>query len=621
MQADNRPLVASAFFGLVALAAAGAGLAGALRPHGPEAWADWLYRSAGVILLQGVPEATRAGHWDLALAIAQVAAVCFVATGAYGAAITLSAPVRQWHGRTLVHLSRRPLTVLVGSDPVHEVILKTLTPSGPVSVVDGCPSTSATLVVSGDPTSEQVRRRGLVERAREIFISTGADLSNLAVGRALLLDAPPARSPHALVTCHVRTHTDTFRDPPAAIAHLHDPSKRIAFHVYNLEEELARAVLLRSDGALRPRNAGMVPYFFVLGFDGLGQAMALQVARLAHFESRVRARMTIVDPTAANTMSFLHRFPAFCPDPTTFTMTQHRRLNRPDKDLWSCRQWRPGDPAWMSTDEHAVEYAINAEFLVPPHASNPSHGLGTALRERLEPCADDPVDVEPVFVVCSGDSGWNVDTAVWLRDWLVHDSGWSGPVPVIWTYVDGRLPGDGFGSASSDSSLNPEIRVFGPLTAPTGYEVIAKPRWLRLGRQIHDRYLALTGPGPAFEDLAPIFRASNVDVAAHAEIKLDIAGLTRRRAGPGDVQSPVVLPDDIRLILAEVEHNRWMAERLVSGWRYGDRAARRRPSFVPWEVLRHRHPAEALKDVSQVDSLISVFSDDGDLVERIDDSK
>jgi voltage-gated potassium channel Kch len=44
-------------------------------------------------------------------------------------------------------------------------------------------------------------------------------------------------------------------------------------------------------------------------------------------------------------------------------------------------------------------------------------------------------------------------------------------------------------------------------------------------------------------------------------------------------------PDTDADVAAEMEHNRWMGERLTSGWRFGEKADFQRPTLVPWDDL------------------------------------
>jgi hypothetical protein len=60
-------------------------------------------------------------------------------------------------------------------------------------------------------------------------------------------------------------------------------------------------------------------------------------------------------------------------------------------------------------------------------------------------------------------------------------------------------------------------------------------------------------------------------------------------------------PSD-REALARMEHNRYVAERLLAGWRYGPRddKGKRRESLIAW---RHLPDEERIKDFEQVEEL------------------
>jgi hypothetical protein len=111
--------------------------------------------------------------------------------------------------------------------------------------------------------------------------------------------------------------------------------------------------------------------------------------------------------------------------------------------------------------------------------------------------------------------------------------------------------------------------------------------------------------------LAETYRRANIRAAEHLAAKLWSLGLpdfTGRLPGAGrlPILSPAdraalaaITPDDPRVqVLAELEHGRWMLDRLLDGWRYGavrDNAQRIHPLLVPWAQLAHDE-AEVAKD-------------------------
>ena len=64
-------------------------------------------------------------------------------------------------------------------------------------------------------------------------------------------------------------------------------------------------------------------------------------------------------------------------------------------------------------------------------------------------------------------------------------------------------------------------------------------------------------------------------------------------------------------ILAEIEHNRWVSERMLAGWRYGavrNDSCRTRPSILPWSCLPEE---EKQKDLDNVETALRVLAQTG----------
>ena len=78
-------------------------------------------------------------------------------------------------------------------------------------------------------------------------------------------------------------------------------------------------------------------------------------------------------------------------------------------------------------------------------------------------------------------------------------------------------------------------------------------------RVVQKRYNDSAGGGPDFDDLSPAFQASNIDAAAHADLKIDAIGYRRRPQLRGEQTPPLVLSDDQ---LADAAHT-WNT---TGGW-------------------------------------------------------
>lgn len=111
----------------------------------------------------------------------------------------------------------------------------------------------------------------------------------------------------------------------------------------------------------------------------------------------------------------------------------------------------------------------------------------------------------------------------------------------------------------------------------------------RVARAMHDTYRR-RAPDPSdpsavpWDVLAADLQASNRAQAAHLAEKLRVVGCTLVPAGDGP---PDVLTSDEVEVLAELEHERWVAERRAAGWVLGARDPTRRstPYLVAWTDL------------------------------------
>ncbi len=118
-----------------------------------------------------------------------------------------------------------------------------------------------------------------------------------------------------------------------------------------------------------------------------------------------------------------------------------------------------------------------------------------------------------------------------------------------------------------------------------------------LGRAIHDRYVAeriRAGESVAhnaamvgWEELAEDFRQANLELARDVGRKLALIGC-RLEQRTGRAATLVRLAAAEIELLAEREHERWLAERARRGWSYAarrDNAARLHPDMVAWSQL------------------------------------
>jgi hypothetical protein len=111
-----------------------------------------------------------------------------------------------------------------------------------------------------------------------------------------------------------------------------------------------------------------------------------------------------------------------------------------------------------------------------------------------------------------------------------------------------------------------------------------------------------------WDRLLPVFRASNRAQADDIANKLAMIGLRVERLDAGGKR--LELTEKQIQLLAEMEHGRYVVDRLRAGWQLGDRDANRgrSPYFVPWTELTTQ---ERYWDVSAVETIASALQSFG----------
>jgi hypothetical protein len=95
---------------------------------------------------------------------------------------------------------------------------------------------------------------------------------------------------------------------------------------------------------------------------------------------------------------------------------------------------------------------------------------------------------------------------------------------------------------------------------------------------------------PNFSDLPNSLKYSNLRQARSIVDKLDLVGWEMRPIG-GDGEVIGQIPDDIVEMLAVIEHDEWVRERMEAGWKYGVAKSIKRkisPYLVPYEELEEK---------------------------------
>lgn len=137
-----------------------------------------------------------------------------------------------------------------------------------------------------------------------------------------------------------------------------------------------------------------------------------------------------------------------------------------------------------------------------------------------------------------------------------------------------------------------------------------------LARTIHHNYRAsqaglLSPDSPAmqpWEQLREDLKESNRQQADQIPEKLKVIGYDIRPATGGKTSKPWLTPEALEL-LARMEHDRWMKDKLAAGWTYAppprDDAKKTHPCLVSWEQLPEAEKDKDRQAVLQIPELLA----------------
>jgi hypothetical protein len=460
------------------------------------------------------------------------------------------------------------------------------------------------IVVHGDATDERLLKRVRAERAEAVFFATGSDEANVEGVRDLLEVIGEHRRPD--------------EPQPKAFAHLRradlgllleaaaGPEPVIDVRAFNILHRAAADVVLRHlpHPELRPRQPHEMLHAVIIGMGPMAQVLATQIAEFAHFENLKRSRMTIVhSPRDREAVS-------------EFRATYQRLFHAPP----GASRWDPWDPPeamdhWSygvavrdveapSAADRGIGFVVNGGF-----AEHDGELLASGAIDRIAEIAHRE-GVKPVVFVCAEDDEKNCSVAYEidqeLRARLCKDGSYRpGVQPVtIFAHVPYRKV---LGAAVERGRL----KTFGDLTQLCSYDELTWSGDQELAKAIAQRYeekYPKPAGGKHRVDLERWARRSNFSAAMHASVKFATLGYALARRQPGETAEPITpkVTDAQRSVIQRMEHNRWLAERLLSGWTFGPRddVRRQRTAIVDWD---HLPLAERQKDDDQIQAILDAL--------------
>ncbi len=409
-------------------------------------------------------------------------------------------------------------------------------------LIEPCRRTGA-VVLLGDARNREVLRRARVHQARYVIAVCSDDRTNAVVAihaRELALGRTSGT-----LTCVVHV-VDPQLSKLLKTFEIGDPHEEgFRLDCFNIFESGARA-LLREYPPFGERDViGEEPHLVVIGLGRLGQSLLVQAARrwvTTRRRSGERLRVTVIDKQAGERVTAL--------------VAGFPQLSR------AC---------------DLIRREVDVE--------SPEFGRSDFLFDHQGRC-----DVTRIYV-CLGDDTVGLIAALTLLQHLRERK-----IPVVVRMA----------RATSLASLLEQkqgvgfetLRTFGFLDQTCDAELLLGGTYEILARATHEEYVRAqeeegrtpeTNPAMVpWDDLPEALKESNRDQASHIGVKLKAVGCGVIPVADWDEESFEFTTREIEL-LSEMEHERWLAERLRYGWTYAsgtkDIEKKTSPYLVDWDEL------------------------------------
>lgn len=580
----------------------------------PADWSIPIFKTVQLFLLNaGAEDDLRAPSWLLFVARLAAALLFLVVSSTFILRVVDEAR------RLPRQLTQSDHVVICGLGRVGLQLLDDLHQAGKarrVVIVESDPTnrwleyarTLGAAIVVGDCTKSESLIRARAAYAREAFVVTGDDGENLEVAAELdvILSRTKARAERLRLYVHVADmHLASTLRPYCPSLHSTD---QIEIHVFNVLKSAATQVITEQVWRFAAQLPDEVAHLAIVGFGPMGQAIAVQLAHLAHFPNRKRNRVTIAaDRVGLKARSFLSRYARF----TSWTESAMGVTAFPAMaDEWAWNQHPlPADVAIEEPD--AVQYVCNAEFIdLPQGLVHESFAAG--LLRRFESSK-----VKPMVFVCEQSDQENFDQAARLREFFLNAGRPDIPI-FVWLKEQSALAA-ALGRRANESFGDPSSMIipFGDSANAAGYREITQPMREPLAEVAHgawrDAEIQNGRPAPPPWEASEDFqRESSLAAADHMLLKLRTVGVTLVRKSDATQRGGRFVREfsaATRRALAEMEHYRWTAERLMSGWRYCRKSLSDAKNNQKMRKLNHNlttfEKADAEKDFEQITAVVA----------------
>jgi len=429
------------------------------------------------------------------------------------------------------------------------------------------------IVLIGDATDKDVLEKARVHHARTVIAICGDDGANVEIGiHTAQLYRKEHSSPDKGPTCTCLVHVV---DP--SLRELHRESKTFPpqggpfeIRFFNIYRNGARALLEEF-----PPDENMVPtaaatfHIAIIGFGRLGENVFLQATSMGQHAYDAKPHITVIDRMAKQREGLL--------------LVKYPQLKK------VC------EPTFLELDtEDAAFYK------------------GSFLKDR-----DKGPPVTAVYV-CLGSDSDGLSAALRLAPHLQDTE-----VPVV------ICMREEFGLAclvreeSGDGVLSKNVQAMGITAKTCTREMILNENIDLQAMEMHRDYVKRREQGesppevdPAlfpWEQLEESLRESNRQQADHIPVKLRAIGCTKETPkNTASWETVSTFTEEEIELMAKMEHRRWMAERLLGGWRKGspkDVENKIHPDLKKWNALSKEVRAYNREMVQSIPRLLALVGD------------
>jgi hypothetical protein len=410
-------------------------------------------------------------------------------------------------------------------------------------LIEGCHALPAFVLVGRPSLLLDRARLTKAKRLIAVYEEDGANVEIAVRACALSRASRPSTAPP--LECHAQVSDVDLRESLRR-HHLPVQDGRCRVHFFDFFDAAARDVLLTQlpldhDGVSQadPRQVRLV----IIGLGAMGRRVAIKAAQLGHFANRRPVRISVIDRAASEReRELLFRYPT-------------------------------------------IRQTCELTF----HAGEIDSTQGQRLIEGL--CAAS--DTMTSIAVCLDNDAVALDVAMRLLP-TVHDR--NIPVAVRMSRPDGLTSLLAPNVAPPEASRS--LRTFGWLSEACVARLLDEDARALMAKVVqvnfvklataHGRQAAFDEAVKKWEDLSnEDYKESNRQQVDHIAIKL--RAVRREIVEASNPRPEASFTREEIELLAEMEHERWVAERLLAGWTCAPKpkneARRTNPNLIPWAQL------------------------------------